>query len=1153
MVTYSSITITDLQDGSQFWTTSVAPSTPNYTFLISNLHGDTNADIKVGDIILYSHYRYTVYSVSSSTVLATDRVSLKGTDGISPSIKSIECSHAAAVCSKDGVYNPEQITFYGKIRTQEEVDNYQGYFKIELSPDGTTWISTYTSASKESSTTYTIPLGVNINKNGVIFAQGSTVTTGGTVIDANFTITSDGVVTTASGGVGFIIRSIRCSLYSDAQLTNMVDQQRVNIAFDGVDGAKGDKGENGDDGYTITLTNENYTFSGNTTNAIASNNLTKFNVAECEVITLIGGEPVPCFIGTITGMPTGMNTPTISNNRTTSAKFTVTVTAAMTTQNGTLNVPVTVNENTNDAKTFNMIFSYSLKLNGLDATGLGWTINHDTFSGTTNNGECYYHGFDDATKEGADIDGWVWWNGDEVTIPKGCHINPNTTMPYNQTIYSVYRLNNPSNLASGGVFHDVAWVTTTNNNISTSKWQSNTYSGTTPTKDSTDWIWNEATDIILAMYEEPSSEGAIINAQLFTPPKKCSELVEFAKGMAQEADNKAQIADGKAEVADDKAEAADAKAEDAKNYANYYMKLDNTGVMFSNMVDESSREYTPSTIPTGKYNVLIRNNDILIRNGQTSLASYGTTITLGKTGTNNRNIYIDSNSVNIRNGSTVLASYGDTITLGKTATGENNVYIDSNGINIRNGTTSISHFGNDIIIGKTGSGEKNINISSTGIQMMQGAYSIANFGDSVRIGDEGNNNIVITSNDFSGNKYTHVGNTVKSVEVFKISSGSESTIEESEIVSRTSFNTPISLTYTCSGNISNSSTIYMRGEAILANDDHKYSVSLPRIYNTSRQQSESISYIIEWVDATNNNRTQHLRMHFSWDISSKATTFTVDEDDGNNSSNRVVAIRLHIRFLEGETLYPFYRFGTFNEYSSTDLQYIAGNFAFDIGENNIPSGNYSFTHGVDNTASGFGSFSSGGYCSAMGDYSFAEGNGCLVSGSCSSAIGIENTVNGDYSFVGGIGNISRYDGQTIFGSFAPIATSDDVFLIGIGYDESNRAYAMRLKNNGRVEFNGAVGSGLTWDSRTEMINVVKDLSLKRPYNFFASSTVSGGSTIYWGTTAGATASNAFGTICRMSTTAWHMFFMCGGNMYKSIFNWDDEPTKTGTFTTIQIG
>lgn len=1107
VVSYGTYTITDLQDGSQIWTTSVAPSTPNYTFLISNLEGDTNADIKAGDIILFSHYRYTVYSVNSSSVLAVDRVSLKGTDGISPSIKSIECSHAAAVCNKDGVYNPEQLTFYGKIRAQEEVDNYQGYFKIELSPDGATWISTYTSASKESSTTYTIPLGVNINKNGVIFAQGSTVTTSGTVIDANFTITSDGVVTTASGGVGFIIRSIRCSLYSDAQLTNMIDQQRVNIAFDGVDGAKGDKGENGDDGYTITLTNENYTFSGNTTNAIASNNSTKFNVAECEVVTLIGGEPVPCFIGTITGMPTGMNTPTISNNRTTSAKFTVTVTTAMTTQNGTLNVPVTVNENTDDAKTFNMIFSYSLKLNGLDATGLGWTINHDTFSGTTNNGECYYHGFDDATKEGADIDGWVWWNGDEVTIPKGCHINPNTTMPYNQTIYSVYRLNNPSNLASGGIFHDVAWVTTTNNNISTSKWQSNTYSGTTPTKDSTDWIWNESTDIILAMYEEPSSEGAIINAQLFTPPKKCSELVEFAKGMAQEADNKAQIADGKAEVADDKAEAADAKAEDAKNYANYYMKLDSTGVMFSNMVDESSRGYTPSTIPTGKYNVLIRNNDILIRNGQTSLASYGTTITLGKTGTNNRNIYIDSNSVNIRNGSTILASYGDTITLGKTSTGENNVYIDSNGINIREGTNT----------------------------------SIATFGDSIRIGKENNNNIQITQNTFSGYKY--IFNNDETIEIFNITVNGANE-DTSPLILKTTGDS-VSYNMTCSSTLENRTLIGLRGVVNLENGQ-VVSVNTGRYYipNDSQQQHDTYRRRVDGYDYT----TTYIQIDFDWVADSLTTTMTAYD---NNCPIKIESIQFILNYAITDSENPHYRFGVHdNEDEIGEDAYIAGDFSFDIGKNNKPSGNHSLAHGTRNESLGVGSIASGTDCISHKEYSLAQGNSCETNGECAQSFGKDNQANGDYSHVIGIGNIAKYEAQTVVGKYAISPSSNDLFIVGNGTDGLNRSYAMRLRDSGNVEFSGAVGSGLTFVSRGDMIEKMKNLKLYTSYNFYASSTEGQSGTIYWGSTAGATASNAFGTICKMSTTAWHMLFMCGGNIYRSIFNWNGS--STGTFETKQL-
>lgn len=67
--------------GSQIWTTTTAPTTPNYTFTISNLSGDSSATIKAGDIILYSYYRYTVSSVSSTTVLAGNRVSIRGATG----------------------------------------------------------------------------------------------------------------------------------------------------------------------------------------------------------------------------------------------------------------------------------------------------------------------------------------------------------------------------------------------------------------------------------------------------------------------------------------------------------------------------------------------------------------------------------------------------------------------------------------------------------------------------------------------------------------------------------------------------------------------------------------------------------------------------------------------------------------------------------------------------------------------------------------------------------------------------------------------------------------------------------------------------------------------------------------------------------------
>jgi len=75
------VTVSDLTDASQIWTTTTAPKTPNYTFTIENLTGDYDVPVKTGDIILYSYYRYTVSSVSDTTVRCTTRQSLRGSQG----------------------------------------------------------------------------------------------------------------------------------------------------------------------------------------------------------------------------------------------------------------------------------------------------------------------------------------------------------------------------------------------------------------------------------------------------------------------------------------------------------------------------------------------------------------------------------------------------------------------------------------------------------------------------------------------------------------------------------------------------------------------------------------------------------------------------------------------------------------------------------------------------------------------------------------------------------------------------------------------------------------------------------------------------------------------------------------------------------------
>ena len=114
----------------------------------------------------------------------------------------------------------------------------------------------------------------------------------------------------------------------------------------------------GNDGYTIVLSNENHSFRGGTKSAIAQS-------TTCDVIAYKGSERIPCTIGEITGMPIGMTIPSHSNNGTTTARFTVEVATSMTTLNGVLTVPVTV-----EGITINKTFSYTLALKGEDGRGI---------------------------------------------------------------------------------------------------------------------------------------------------------------------------------------------------------------------------------------------------------------------------------------------------------------------------------------------------------------------------------------------------------------------------------------------------------------------------------------------------------------------------------------------------------------------------------------------------------------------------------------------------------------------------------------------------------------------------------------------------------------------------------------------------------------
>lgn len=139
--------------------------------------------------------------------------------------------------------------------------------------------------------------------------------------------------------------------------------------------------------------------------------------------------------------------------------------------------------------------------------GLGLKVNYSSFSQETS-GDLYLHGYTDETP--SDTDGYVMWNGIQRTVPRRL-INPGSVCPYYQTIHIVLRLT--SQTSTNGtlymVWYDNKWV----------------YAVTpSPASVSGDWTWNEAIDIVLGQFVEPSLNGQLIDAYLYDPPRTASQV-----------------------------------------------------------------------------------------------------------------------------------------------------------------------------------------------------------------------------------------------------------------------------------------------------------------------------------------------------------------------------------------------------------------------------------------------------------------------------------------------------------------------------------------------------------------------------------------------------------------------------------------------------
>lgn len=104
------------------------------------------------------------------------------------------------------------------------------------------------------------------------------------------------------------------------------------------------------DGYSVVLTNDNYTFLG-TTSAVNGTQTTT-----TQVMALCGSEQVPCTVGAIT-CPTGISA--VSDGKTPMPTITITATSALT-KSGTITIPIVVDGDI----TINKIFSYSIAFKG---------------------------------------------------------------------------------------------------------------------------------------------------------------------------------------------------------------------------------------------------------------------------------------------------------------------------------------------------------------------------------------------------------------------------------------------------------------------------------------------------------------------------------------------------------------------------------------------------------------------------------------------------------------------------------------------------------------------------------------------------------------------------------------------------------------------
>lgn len=156
------------------------------------------------------------------------------------------------------------------------------------------------------------------------------------------------------------------------------------------------------DGYSVVLSNDNYTFSGNT------NSVDSTQIIKCKVQALCGSNEVSCFVGEIS-TPEGLTIE--SDDVVPSPTLTITATEELS-SGGTIDIPINIGD-----ITILKSFSYSIAFKGEDG--------NDGSSITITSTDVAYQ----VSESGVDIPSGVWLK-DIPDVPQGQYLWTRTTINY---------------------------------------------------------------------------------------------------------------------------------------------------------------------------------------------------------------------------------------------------------------------------------------------------------------------------------------------------------------------------------------------------------------------------------------------------------------------------------------------------------------------------------------------------------------------------------------------------------------------------------------------------------------------------------------------------------------------------------------------------